>query len=85
MDDSGRLLHVILCCRSPPAWHGRNLDALWDSLTSGDINQRYPPFQNPNHWDGADVVRRREMVRRFEALVLDAEREGHGVRIELLP
>lgn len=27
----------------------------------------------------------REMVRRFEALVLDAEREGHGVRIELLP
>jgi RNAse (barnase) inhibitor barstar len=27
-----------------PDWHGRNLDALYDSL-SGDINQVEPPFR----------------------------------------
>lgn len=26
-----------------PSWHGHNLDALWDSLTS-DINEGMPPF-----------------------------------------
>lgn len=28
-----------------PAWHGRNLDALEESLGDGDINQVGPPFQ----------------------------------------
>jgi len=28
-----------------PEWHGRNLDAVWDSLTGGDINQRNPPLR----------------------------------------
>jgi len=28
-----------------PEWHGHNLDALWDSLTSGDINQRNAPLR----------------------------------------
>jgi RNAse (barnase) inhibitor barstar len=27
-----------------PAWHGRNLDALWDSIGEGDVNQVQPPF-----------------------------------------
>jgi RNAse (barnase) inhibitor barstar len=27
-----------------PAWHGHNLDALWDSIVSGDINGLNPPF-----------------------------------------
>ena len=28
-----------------PAWHGRNLDALEESLRDGDINQVKPPFK----------------------------------------
>ena len=27
-----------------PSWHGRNLDALWDSITDGDINKIKPPY-----------------------------------------
>jgi RNAse (barnase) inhibitor barstar len=27
-----------------PEWHGRNLDALWDSILSGEINGLAPPF-----------------------------------------
>jgi RNAse (barnase) inhibitor barstar len=28
-----------------PAWHGRNLDALEESLRDGDINEVSPPFR----------------------------------------
>jgi RNAse (barnase) inhibitor barstar len=27
-----------------PGWHGHNLDALWDSIAGGSINQVEPPF-----------------------------------------
>ena len=27
-----------------PSWHGHNLDALWDSITDGDINEIKPPY-----------------------------------------
>ncbi|MEQ9258224.1 MAG: barstar family protein [Roseovarius sp.] len=27
-----------------PDWHGHNLDALWDSITGGDINEITPPY-----------------------------------------
>jgi RNAse (barnase) inhibitor barstar len=67
-----------------PAWHGRNLDALWDSLTAGGINQRNLPFriQVSGTTRMSPVARE---VTRFEALVREAEQEGHGVEIELLP
>ena len=29
---------------SAPEWHGRNLDALADSVITGDINQIEPPY-----------------------------------------
>lgn len=28
-----------------PPWHGRNLDALWDSITGGDINDINLPYR----------------------------------------
>ena len=31
-----------------PEWHGRNLDALNDSLVTGDINQINPPYEITN-------------------------------------
>lgn len=35
---------ALLSKLGAPGWHGHNLDALWDSLTDGDINEITPPF-----------------------------------------
>jgi RNAse (barnase) inhibitor barstar len=34
----------LLTALEAPDWHGRNLDALWDSLTGGQINGVATPF-----------------------------------------
>ena len=34
---------ILLTSLDAPDWHGRNLDALWDSITS-DINNVMPPY-----------------------------------------
>ena len=68
-----------------PEWHGRNLDALWDSLTGGGINQRNPPFRICISQTARMPCDAREILSRFEALVQEAEREGHPVQIELRP
>ena len=66
-----------------PDWHGRNLDALWDSLTGGDINRRNPPFRV--HISGVsemgDEVRR--TVEQFAALIGEAKAAGHAVEVDL--
>ncbi len=36
--------HLFEQLKSPP-WHGRNLDALWDSISGGDINGVEPPYK----------------------------------------
>jgi len=61
------------------------LDALWDSLTTGGINQRNLPFRIQISGTMRMSPVAREVVRRFEALVREAEQEGHGVEVELLP
>lgn len=68
-----------------PEWRGRNLDALWDSLTGGGINQRNPPFRIRISRTARMPHDVREIVSRFEALVQEAEQEGHPVQIELQP
>jgi RNAse (barnase) inhibitor barstar len=68
-----------------PVWHGRNLDALWDSLTAGGINQRSLPFRIRISGITRMSPEAREIARRFEALVREAVQEGHGVGIDLLP
>lgn len=35
---------VLLAELGAPDWHGRNLDALWDSITDEDINEIKPPY-----------------------------------------
>jgi RNAse (barnase) inhibitor barstar len=68
-----------------PEWHGRNLDALWDSLTGADINLRNPPFRIRITGSARMSVDAREIVGRFEALIHEAGRAGHAVQIEVLP
>ena len=66
-----------------PEWHGHNLDALWDSLTSGDINQLNPPLRI--HITGLDEMGldARQMTERFATLVKQASGEGHQIELEL--
>lgn len=76
---------AYLAALGAPEWHGRNLDASWDSLTGGDINQRHSPFtiqirKTAQMGDGA-----RELVKGFKALIAEARAAGHSVAIELLP
>jgi len=76
---------AYLAAVGAPASHGRNLDALWDSLTGGDISQRNPPFHiqiNGTTGMGDDA---REMLERFQALIAEAREAGHSVDIEVLP
>lgn len=35
---------VLLSEIGAPSWHGRNLDALWDSIIDNDINEIKPPY-----------------------------------------
>ena len=35
----------VLAALKAPDWHGRNLDALWDSIAGGGINELVPPFR----------------------------------------
>lgn len=37
-------LEVLLAAIGAPHWHGRNLDALWDSIVGGGVNEVEPPF-----------------------------------------
>lgn len=36
---------ALLGALGAPEWHGRNLDALWDSVATGDINAVEPPYR----------------------------------------
>lgn len=42
VEDFYRLLLAEL---GAPEWHGHNLDALWDSITAGDINHISAPYK----------------------------------------
>jgi RNAse (barnase) inhibitor barstar len=61
-----------------PDWHGRNLDALWDSLTGGDINRCNPPFHIRIRGATRMSDEAREIVRRFRSLVLTAVKWVRG-------
>jgi RNAse (barnase) inhibitor barstar len=36
---------AFLAAVGAPSWHGHNLDALWDSIVAGNINQIEPPYR----------------------------------------
>lgn len=66
-----------------PEWHGHNLDALWDSLTGGDINQRNPPFRIRILGLGQMGPEAKQTMERFASLVEQARAEGHQIELEL--
>ncbi|HEY1965012.1 MAG TPA: barstar family protein [Acidobacteriaceae bacterium] len=74
---------AYFACVGAPEWHGRNLDAVWDSLTGGDINQRNPPFRICIVGLEQMGPEAKQMTERFAALVKQAKSEGHVIELEL--
>ena len=66
-----------------PEWHGRNFDALSDSIGGGQINQIEVPYRIVIRGLACASTNAREIAMRFEDLVKDLAREGCPVEIEL--
>ena len=65
-----------------PSWHGRNLDALWDSITSGGINRVNPPFRIRMSGLRQTSAECRQLIDRFAQLIEEAKAEGINVDIQ---
>jgi len=67
----------------PPAWHGRNFDALRESIGTGDINQIEIPYEI--HITGLAHMsdEARQIVNDFRDLINDLKAEGEAVAIQL--
>ena len=73
------VLILLLSGLKAPGWHGRNLDALWDSITS-DINGVSPPFlvEVTGHRQASEEVAL--LVSRVQS-VFEEAREGRRVDV----
>jgi RNAse (barnase) inhibitor barstar len=67
---------ALLPALGAPEWHGRNLDALNDTIHAGDINEINPPFAI--RIVGCDALSQdlRAYVYRFLELIADLRKEG---------
>ena len=64
-----------------PDWHGHNLDALWDSITRGGINQVNPPFRMRITGVDAMPPKCKALVDRFVDMIAEAAAKGIPVEI----
>lgn len=71
----------LLSALGAPDWHGHNLDALWDSITGGDINQVNLPLSI--RITGIDSMSQecKELVQRFVSMISDAQAEGFSIHL----
>ena len=74
---------VYLAAVGAPEWHA--LDALSDSLTGGDVNQRKPPLRI--RILGLDLMsdEASRTAEAFASLARQAADEGHDIEIQLSP
>ena len=77
--NEGDFYDLLLSGLKAPGWHGRNLDALWDSITS-DINGVSPPFlvEVTGHRQASEEVAL--LVSRVQS-VFEEAREGRRVDV----
>jgi RNAse (barnase) inhibitor barstar len=73
----------LLPALGAPEWHGRNLDALNDTIAGGDINAVNPPFAVRITGAGAMSDEARRYVARFVELVADLRAGGIPVDASL--
>jgi RNAse (barnase) inhibitor barstar len=67
---------ILLSALEAPDWHGRNLDALWDSVTS-DINNVMPPYAIELSTDIRLPPSVAALVPRVKALFEEAREQEH--------
>lgn len=73
---------AVLSALGAPDWHGRNFDALRDSIVTGDINEVEPPFAiTVRGWPTTD--RAALVLQRFIDLICEAGAEGVPVTIQV--
>jgi RNAse (barnase) inhibitor barstar len=65
-----------------PGWHGHNLDALWDTLTDGQINQVNPPLEIFIRGMSLAPFEVHRVVVRFSELMVQARREGVSILLK---
>ena len=59
-----------------PDWHGRNLDALWDSITGADINGRNLPYTIRVLGTDKMTPEAKTILDGFRSLIEDAKTNG---------
>lgn len=68
---------------SAPEWHGRNLDALADSIVTGDVNGIEPPYTIKN----INTTKSPETIKEFQNKVLivfnEAAMEPRAIKVIL--
>ena len=71
----------FLAAVGAPSWHGRNFDALWDSIVTGSISRTEPPYRV--RITGVDKTPEgcREMIDKFTALIEEARAQGTPVEV----
>ncbi len=72
---------ALLAAVQAPDWHGRNLDALWDSITNGGINGRNLPYTIRIVGTEKMMPEARTMLDRFRSLVEDAKTQGFQIEL----
>ncbi len=74
----------LLAALNAPAWHGRNLDALWDSLSGGDLNGVKAPFElavtGSDTWPPEVAA----LVSKIDILMKEVEASGINIRLTLI-
>lgn len=71
--------NALLAALGAPAWHGRNLDALNDSLTDGNLNAVNPPLRVEVRGLPAAGPDAQALVRRIADLFAELSRDGPAV------
>lgn len=69
----------------PPVWHGRNWNALRDSIIAGDINGVEPPYRLCLVGDRAPPEELRQWIRDLVDMVEEARGRGREIEITVAP
>ena len=65
-----------------PSWHGTNLDALWDSIANGDINEIEPPFTLVIRNERLINEHETEFGNKIRSLFIEASKKRNGIEFE---
>jgi RNAse (barnase) inhibitor barstar len=74
---------ALFCAVGAPEWHGRNLDALADSISGGSINQVEVPYRVVIKSYDKIGPEAKAMTDRFISLVHELAAEGCPVEIRV--